>query len=605
MPKKNDDDWQPDARGRYRRKVGWWINEAGKRKTYTFSFGTDKDQAKARLTRVRELWAQVVKQQNQPPEPVGFPPLPPKSPEEIGEPVWTNEAIWIGKVLAAGEVQVQVGANREVHDYVYARKVQTLARKYPFISFVPSDAEWYQSGVKFLGKAANHQLRELEQDFPNVLAGCTNIGSKTSPRWHAALDSYKADVRKKDQEPTPDGPQLTSYGAQKMANVDRIKQHQQDRPLSELDLDGCQDLLDYWRMRPKTRDKRIKPPRLMAKTTCENHVAELMRFFRWLNRSKEYEWRKPADFDELETAVKDLQEERTSVAAYTKRTCYLPTELATINKHATPLERLLLLLGLNCGLKGAEQGTLLLDHVFLDQPHPNARYLSEVSKFECRPDEHFVLYSRNKSKVYGEFLLWPQTLDLVKWAIRRRDKIVKRRGLKYRNLLITEKGTLFYRLTGGSKNRSQIFNNKWNSLIKRVRKNEEEFPYFPFSSIRDTASDLVRQVADGEVSATFLMHGKPVKEDDLIDLYTKRPFARVFEALRQLQKDLKPVFDAAPERVTEQPPQQYTPTNKRERIVELKKAGKKVSEIMEEVGVSRMTVLRTLEKLYFRISRSQ
>lgn len=195
---------------------------------------------------------------------------------------------------------------------MYARKVQALARKYPFISFVPSDVEWYQSGVEFLDKAASHQLRELEQDFPTAIAACTNIGSKASPRWH---------------------------------------------------------------------------------------------------------------------------------------------------------------------------------------------------------------------------------------------------------------------------------------------------PYFPFSSIRDTASDLVRQVADGEVSATFLMHGKPVKEDDLIDLYTKRPFARVFEALRQLQETLKPVFDAAPESVTEQPPQQYTPTNKRERIVELKKEGKKVSQIMEEVGVSRMTVLRTLEKLYFKTKK--
>ena len=169
--------------------------------------------------------------------------------------------------------------------------------------------------------------------------------------------------------------------------------------------------------------------------------------------------------------------------------------------------------------------------------------------------------------------------------------------------MITKTGTLFYRLTGGGKNRSQIFNNKWSALIKRVQKSEEDFLYFPFSSLRDTAGDLIRHVADGEVAATFLMHGQPVKQDDLLDLYTKRPFGKVFEALRQLEENLKPMFDAAPEDVVEQPMQQYTPMNKRERIVELKKEGRNVTQIMNEVEVSRMTVLRTLEKLYFRTKK--
>jgi hypothetical protein len=386
VPKRSDDDWLPDHRGRYRRRVGWWVTSAGIRKHYTFSFGTDKHQAKARLARVRELWSQVVVLHNQPRESVGFPPQPPQSPEEQGEPTWTSESLWIAGVLASGHVQVPVGASHAVQDYVYARKVQALAKKYPFIHFVPQDVERYRQGIEFLDKAAGHQIEQLKQDFPDAMEGCPNIGSQLSPNWHAALDAYTADVRKRDLEPTPDGPQLTSYGAQKMANIDRIRQHQHDRPLSRLDLDGCQELLDYWRMRPKTRDGRIKHPRPMAKKTCENHVAELMRFFRWLNRSKDYDWRKPEDFDELETTVKDLQEERTSVAAYTERTCYLPSELVTMNKHATPLERLLLLLGLNCGIKGAEQGTLLLDHVFLDQPHPNARYLPSGHHLYFSPD---------------------------------------------------------------------------------------------------------------------------------------------------------------------------------------------------------------------------
>ena len=96
------------------------------------------------------------------------------------------------------------------------------------------------------------------------------------------------------------------------------------------------------------------------------------------------------------------------------------------------------------------------------------------------------------------------------------------------------------------------------------------------------------------------MHGKPVKKDDLLDLYSKRPFGKVFEALRKVEEKLKPMFDAAPENVTEQPAQQYTPLGKQERIVELKKQGKTVTEIAAEVGVSKATVTRTVTRLYYK-----
>ena len=72
MPKKTDGEWLTDARGRYRRKVGWWNNEAGQRKQYPFSFGKNKDQAKARLARVRELGAEIEKQHADSVTKVGF-----------------------------------------------------------------------------------------------------------------------------------------------------------------------------------------------------------------------------------------------------------------------------------------------------------------------------------------------------------------------------------------------------------------------------------------------------------------------------------------------------------------------------------------------------
>ena len=164
-------------------------------------------------------------------------------------------------------------------------------------------------------------------------------------------------------------------------------------------------------------------------------------------------------------------------------------------------------------------------------------------------------------------------------------------------MLITKTGRLYYRQTSGGKNRSQIFNNKWRALIERVQKNEPDFPYFPFKSLRVTASDLVRQKSDGEVAATFLLHGQPVECDNLLDIYTKRPFAKLFQVLREMETDFADFFNAAPDKLDEQPMQQYTSTEKRERIVSLKNEGKSVTEIMEDVELSRSTVLRTLERM--------
>jgi len=272
-------------------------------------------------------------------------------------------------------------------------------------------------------------------------------------------------------------------------------------------------------------------------------------------------------------------------------------ELAILNKYTTPLERLLLLLGLNCGFKGAEQGTLRFDHLFLDRPHPHAAMIGDVARFDLGPEDRFILYSRNKSKVYGEFLLWQQTLDGLRWAVARQKRICARQKIETSQLLLTEQGIPFFRRTESKKNRSQIFGTKWSGLIERIRKDHPEFPRYSFTTLRDTAADRIRHIAGGEVASVFLLHGKPVTKDNLLDLYTNRPFGEVFKALRQLEQDLKPVFDAAPNDPWESPMQQYTTLSTREKMMELHRQGVKAPEIAKRFGKSPMTVYRLIERL--------
>jgi hypothetical protein len=88
-----------------------------------------------------------------------------------------------------------------------------------------------------------------------------------------------------------------------------------------------------------------------------------------------------------------------------------------------------------------------------------------------------------------------------------------------------------------------------------------------------------------------------VKKDDLLDLYTNRPFGEVFRALRQLEHDLKPVFDAAPSDPWEAPMQQYTSLSTREKMLELHRQGVKAPTIAKRFGKSPMTVYRLIDRL--------
>ena len=202
---------------------------------------------------------------------------------------------------------------------------------------------------------------------------------------------------------------------------------------------------------------------------------------------------------------------------------YTVEELKLLNEYATPLERLLLMLALNAGLGAAEQGRIVLSHLFLRQRHPNADILASLQGFQSTADDSFILMTRPKTGVYGEWLLWPQTVEAIQWGRQRREAIGG--ASADAPLLVTDRGTPFLKQTTGG-NRSQNFNRRWADLTNRVRSDYPEFPKLSFGRLRKTAGNMVRQIADGEIAGVFLCHGRPVKTDDLIDLYTDRPCNR-------------------------------------------------------------------------------
>jgi len=105
-----------------------------------------------------------------------------------------------------------------------------------------------------------------------------------------------------------------------------------------------------------------------------------------------------------------------------------------------------------------------------------------------------------------------------------------------------------------------------------------------FCKLRKTAGNLIRDNSDGEIAGIFLCHGQAVKTDDLADVYTNRPFKKVFTAQDRVWEFLKDIFEG--EAVKEC----KISIGTIRKIKALHAEGVPVKEIAERCGVAESTV---------------
>ena len=584
MPTRTKKKWKADARGRFPRELGYKRNERGELVPHKFYLGQDLVEAQRRNVRLEELW-EVIERDH-----------------EIfdwssGE--WNGLTMMIGREIAKGNYQITVPRNNNLPD-AYARYLHRLQNSFRMVTFVPEplEKETYKSGAEMARQKGVAGLKQRVREFRSeeedrlVRSGAITDAEICGgdDTLHEALDEYISHIKTTDV--LPGTSELTDYGHMKTKNVARLKERHGNVSLSSLStFDAVQAVVNLWRNRPMVKNS--NPPKPITKKTAEHHISELMRFFRWLNRTSLFGWRKPQDFDEIQTRVNESATEKAAKHSHTQVKTYGIDELSLLNEYATPLERLLLLLGMNCGFGAAEQGRIALKHLHLHQKHPHAALLSSSQEFHSDENDNFLFMVRPKNGVYGEWKLWSQTVEVVKWARRRREELGNADPDAI--LVATERGTPFLKQSLGG-NRSQNFNRRWSDLTTRIQRDYPNFPALSFGKLRKTAGNLVRTIAGGEVSGIFLCHGRPVPTDDLIDLYTNRPFAKVFDALSELQVKLKPFFAAAPKDLFAQPTQQYTGLKKAKLIIQLHDEKKTVREIAEAVGLSKTTIHRHLQR---------
>ncbi len=458
--------------------------------------------------------------------------------------VWPPEMLQIAQQIARqgrADVARQDGESAER----YAVRVTMLGKYLPSVPIYAADTSTFHTGVQASFQAARSAHQNFEQTTQAIRKGFCQafdaVGDKRAllcdtvddggPRLHEALRGYIEWLKTEYRHPESG---ITAWGQVKIKQVETLLGRHEDTPLSRVGHDAIEAMMRYWRQRPARKGS----TEAVSRKSAEHQIAALKAFFRWLARSNAYEWQKPTSFDDIRTRV-----DRRADDAHPQiqpEVLFSLDELILLNTYATPLERLFLLLGVNCGYSRAEIATLRVGDICLRQAHTPSH--QEILNFKSTNQDSFIKRCRPKTGVYGEHLLFAQTVQAIEWALSRRMRQPDF-GPNAR-LLLNSNGEPYNKPTKGGNPNRQI-QNRFDALLRRIERHEKQVKKRPFKTLRKTAGDLVRRFSDGEVTAVFHCRGQVVKIDNLADCYTTRPFSKVFEALRKVEIYLGPMFTAA------------------------------------------------------------
>ena len=591
------------ADGQFVRNLGWKRTPNG----YTqakFRLGRDQDAAKLASLRLERLWDEVTArwQRAQPERRAAT--------QRRRQPVVESGFCWgpdgrpgvIKSVTRFGDLDSgdSVDDDRPVWD-VTTLEIADAVRRGEAVALVsiPKELSIFKVESGVLGVWLHELQRELTvikiELEPQLQANVNEVDLREGRRLvdmgnrllrkpgaaatlHRALSAYGESIKKKAL--TSDG-KLSPWGGTQLRQVAFLKRHLTDRPLDEFDTRSIDDCLDVMRSRPATK----KTNKQSSKSWIANCLKQFNHFLRWLAKTPQFGWSRPADLEVEPVRIPLSPSEKSAKGRGVKR--FTLEQLKTIWKYAPPHQRLRFLIGLNFGFGAAEVASLEVRDVYFGRPHPRADELGQAAT--C--DTGWVVRSRPKSGVYGEWKMWPVTAKALAWWLRQREKI--KAAASAETLLVTRTGQRFDAPTKSNHANQQI-RNAWNRLVTKISDDDPTFPKLSFKYLRKTAATLIRQVSHGEIAGIFLCHGKPVATDNLIDVYAERPFEKVFEAIDLVDAKLQEVWSSVPDPFPEEPKKGGTNISpaKIEQIRKMKAQGYRLNAIAEQLGISITTVRR-------------
>jgi integrase len=524
-----------DSNGVYRRYLGWKLSN-GKLIQHLFRLGRDPEKARLANLRLEALWDAVVNRSKR---------LEPNGQGMEPRPLWDDATLAIGQAVARGEQMCSVTPPAELASLPAELQVAWLGRlqaDFPIIPLRLEGPDIYIRGVDGI-----RQVIEVKSSFLAALK--EPVSTKT---LHQALDGYAAYIREKYKDKPSERPQQLS--------ISLLRRHSENHSLDQLDADKIETWLAYWCRRPVS-DSTKKP---LAFTTCRNVLIVLRQFLRWLNRSRQqFGWQLPAAFTFPRCKIAKTAEDRVK-----KRQHFKIAELTVIWKYAKPWDRALILLALNCGFSKREIATLQLGEIV------------------TRKGRTYIKRHRTKTDVYGEWLLWPETVEALDYlkGLHREDSVYVVNNQAGRHLA---KGT-------PKGNENQTIKNHWDKIFKRMAEDRQSCRKLPFKHLRKTGATLMRHLKienAAELASMYLAHGEKADSGDrLLPVYTERPWKKLHRALLRLRKKLLPILTSVAK--PWEPTVMRIPLQKVAKVVELRKGGKTLTEIAGEVGLHWSTVRR-------------
>jgi hypothetical protein len=524
-----------DSEGRYRRYLGWKRGD-GKFIQHLFRLGRDKTHAEAANVRLEQLWQSVEARWRR---------LRGEGRTDEPCPLWDEVTLAIGNAIAKGQADCVITPPAEAgHATALVTWLAVLQTQFPMIGLRLPEGTMERGidGLRRQERIAD-ESRKLSQRLQTVL------GATCGQTLHEALDAYSAYIAEKYKDKPSERPQKRA--------INLLRQHTDNPPLDRLDADRIETWLAYWCRRPPSH--RSGQP--LAFTTVRNLLIVLRQFLRWLNRSPQFEWSLPAAFTFPRCRVARLPAERLRKRVYWKR-----SELRLIWQYARPWERALILLALNCGFGKKEIATL--------QP----------AEVVGRKGRTYVRRFRTKTGAWGEWVLWPETLDAL-------DYLKQFRPADATYAVANRDGRP---LTGATKdgNENQVIKNHWDRLMRRVLADHPGFHRLPFKCLRKTGATYLRRlhVANAaELASMYLAHGEASDScDPLLPAYAARPWTKLHRALLRLRAGLLPVLTSV--RKPWEPPATRVSPRTVARVKELRAGGMKLEEIAREVGLHWVTV---------------
>jgi len=329
---------------------------------------------------------------------------------------------------------------------------------------------------------------------------------------HQAFDAYRALIERSA------GAEATAWEKHRLSVVARLREEHPDEPLDELNLDRCAHLIDHWRNRPDGRNGNR-----LSRRTCANFLSELARFFQWLDYSPASAWERPRGFERLKRTVTSLPADRQRL----RNTSVSLDQLRLLYRHADNLDRLTICLALNCGLGPSEMGRLTARNVICGD---DTKVMSHV------PNGHAILQYQNVVTSHRrEHVLWPETLELLRWAMRRTSQ----HGQEC--LLVNNLGTPIFRPS--CLHPTSAISNRIGRLVCRVRKSNPELASVTLKLIRQLGYELVRRMAGDELATLFL--GRVHRHGVAMNRYAAPPFGQLHLATLEVRLRVEEMFESA------------------------------------------------------------